>query len=422
MFLNEINLETFKSHLSLNLPLKRFTIFIGPNSSGKSSIFQAILMLKRSLENIPPPNGFITNPDSVELGKFKDIVTLGQTTDTVSIGIKGNNIFIPGLFEVASNLQFDYNVSVEEEGLTDVSFKAEIDDHTLVFDSKRNENPVVRFKNNISNVQLNTQQPRLEGMHPRVNLKTSDEHLERKFYKLFGTGDLTKSLLKKFHYVPFFRVATKYGEILTLKQDDFLNNDSTKIIRGLLNSLSKDPDLLNEVSDLMQQLTGKSIRPRGLDLENDQQGTTIDFVKDGFSNAITNEGTGPNQAILLLSVLAGTSFQSVLAIDEPEIHLHPKAQSKLGKIMIEIGKLQNKQIIFATHSEHMLYPFLSSIKSKSENSLTPDDVAIYYFSNTDENLSKVESLPINERGQIKGGLKGFWEEDLKMLEEFSKDD
>ena len=48
--------------------------------------------------------------------------------------------------------------------------------------------------------------------------------------------------------------------------------------------------------------------------------------------------------------------------------------------MIDLGKTQDKQIIFATHSEHMLYPFLASIASKQENSLKPSDVAIYYVS------------------------------------------
>ena len=86
--------------------------------------------------------------------------------------------------------------------------------------------------------------------------------------------------------------------------------------------------------------------------------------------------------------------------------------------MIELGKTQDKQIIFATHSEHMLYPFLASIASKQENSLKPSDVAIYYVSIDEKtNLSTIEYLEIDNNGQIRGGLKDFWEDDFQVFSE-----
>ena len=48
MKLAQISLENFKSHRESSFELKPITIFIGPNSCGKSSILQSLLMLKNT--------------------------------------------------------------------------------------------------------------------------------------------------------------------------------------------------------------------------------------------------------------------------------------------------------------------------------------------------------------------------------------
>jgi len=144
----------------------------------------------------------------------------------------------------------------------------------------------------------------------------------------------------------------------------------------------------------------------------------VDFVKKGFSNAIVNEGTGPNQVILLLSIILGVPNGSIIAIDEPEIHLHPNAQSKLAKIIMRISREENKQIIFSTHSEHMLYPFLAAVSDKK---IKPNEVSICYFDQNENGSPRVERLEINEHGQLKGGLKGFWDADIEAFSEFLRD-
>jgi AAA15 family ATPase/GTPase len=72
----ELSLENFKSHQKTgNLKLKRITILIGPNSSGKTAFFQPLLLLKQSLmsksQAIEPLS---LNGDLVSLGSFSDFV------------------------------------------------------------------------------------------------------------------------------------------------------------------------------------------------------------------------------------------------------------------------------------------------------------------------------------------------------------
>ena len=408
--------------MDLHLKFRKFTIFIGPNSSGKSSILQSMLILKNSLKN-DQPSQIALRRDAYDYGAFSDIVTFGLDGN-VSIAFNGN-LILDQRFADAYEQQaiFNYKLTFNKTGTIGVDFYFRIQDYELEFFWENDQDVRVNFQDIHTKKQYQISRYTLNGIHPNLTLNGSDE-LARSFNRLFQNGTLTKQLMDDFHYVPFFRTATKYSTKLTRFQLDVLESKPEELMSAIFSNLSKDTKLLDKVSLFMKELTGKTVRTRNVDLQfdiNQTPGVTLDFIRNNFSNSVINEGTGPNQAILLLYAMLGTKPHSVIAIDEPELHLHPKAQSQLAKIMIDISAKDSKQIIFATHSEYMIYPFLNSIANK-KNGLTLNDVAIYYFDLDEKrNLSKIEPLPINEHGQITGGLKGFWDADLEIISEYESD-
>ena len=302
MQLTKIFLENFKAHEKLELPLKKFTIFIGSNSSGKSTILQSILILKRTLTRPQYQQmNLIMKTDSVDLGEFKDIITFGDVDKSFSIHLAGSKILEHGIEENHKTLStFGYKIEYDKNGIKEVYLAGHVNYFQFGFDWKRYETiqGYARLKNDTS---LKLQELTLEGFHPRMRISENNE-ISHRFDKIFGDGSYTKHLLEDFHYVPFFRVATKYGELLTRFSEDFLLNEPEHLIRFLMSNLSKEPKLLEAVSKLMEQLIGKSIQARPLDLSQTlaDQGITVDFIKKGFRNAITNEGTGPNQDFIII--------------------------------------------------------------------------------------------------------------------------
>ncbi len=430
MFIDQIILENFKSFPRIELTLSPINILIGHNSSGKSSILQSLLILKNSLAQTPKTYGLTLISNSYDFGDFEDIVNFGDDSKDGSIQIVGSKIIPKGFFENRNHMEFRYETIQTKEGTSEVYLSTKNKNVETTFDWRQKDiaEPRTRIVGLVDPTPIKLK-GKIDGLNVRMTAESvtnsgNSMSLAKNFNEIFQNGEFTKHLLDDFHYVPHYRTATKYGVKLIGVPMDLLSSKPEEIISATLSKLSKNTKLLEQVSSFINQLTGKTIRPRNIDLRDTEnsQGVTLEFIKNGFANAISNEGTGSNQAILLLCIIAGTPKGSVIAIDEPEIHLHPSAQTKLARILLDIVKKDDKQIIFTTHSEHMLYPFLASIKSKSENSLSPNDVAVYYFDHTDEGIAKVEKLPINEHGQIKGGLKGFWEEDLNILEEFSEND
>lgn len=133
-------------------------------------------------------------------------------------------------------------------------------------------------------------------------------------------------------------------------------------------------------------------------------------------NTIMHEGSGLNQLVNMLAVLAVSPAGSIVTIEEPELHLDPASQARLMGIMARQATEEGKQVVFTTHSDHLLYPLLAYVEKK-DHPLACGDVAIHYF-DTDESgeMAGVERLEINERGQVQGGLRGFWDADMRAMD------
>jgi len=113
----------------------------------------------------------------------------------------------------------------------------------------------------------------------------------------------------------------------------------------------------------------------------------------------------------------------LVAIEQPEIHLHPKLQAELGDVFITsaLGDRRNT-FMLETHSEHLLLRIMKRMRQTFEKSLPdgvppvhPQDVSVLYVE-PDGNRSIVREMPLNERGElVKAWPGGFFEEGLREV-------
>jgi predicted ATPase len=122
---------------------------------------------------------------------------------------------------------------------------------------------------------------------------------------------------------------------------------------------------------------------------------------------LTHVGVGVSQVlpILVLSLLAQPD--STLVFEQPELHLHPRVQTRLADFFIAMSML-GKQCIVETHSEYLInrLRYLSAISKGKDIS----DRVILYFVEKDGGHSRYKPIRINEFGVIPDWPKGFFDE------------
>jgi hypothetical protein len=138
--------------------------------------------------------------------------------------------------------------------------------------------------------------------------------------------------------------------------------------------------------------------------------------KTGIELTPQDVGVGISQT---LPVIIGALHikEGLLAIEQPELHIHPALQIAIGDLFIT--RIRESRICFLleTHSEHLMLRFLRRIRETEENDLPPgkaplrpDQLAVYYVEQDETGVS-LFSIHISEDGEfIDRWPKGFFSE------------
>jgi len=133
-------------------------------------------------------------------------------------------------------------------------------------------------------------------------------------------------------------------------------------------------------------------------------------------------GIGVSQVMPVL-VSAYASHEKIIAIEQPEIHLHPALQAELGDLFIASALGSNNNTLFLeTHSEHLILRILRRIRETTDGELpegitpiTPEQVAVLYVQPGKEG-SEVIHIPVNEDGEFERPWpQGFFAERAREL-------
>jgi predicted ATPase len=120
----------------------------------------------------------------------------------------------------------------------------------------------------------------------------------------------------------------------------------------------------------------------------------VSFNSDGIDNINPfNLGAGNSYVVKVLITGLMCKQGDTVLIENPEIHLHPKAQAKLGEFFAWLAQ-NGVQVILETHSEHLINKISYQAYSKEINS---DKIKIYYKSSIQEDLIPIG---INHRGHF----------------------
>ena len=122
----------------------------------------------------------------------------------------------------------------------------------------------------------------------------------------------------------------------------------------------------------------------------------------GPKRNLIDVGYGVSQALPILTELLREDSPKMFLLQQPEVHLHPKAQAALGSLFCNLAA-SGKQIIVETHSDYILDRARMDIRD-GKTDLKPDDISILYFER-DELDVNIHSIRMDEDGN-------FWDAPL----------
>lgn len=160
-------------------------------------------------------------------------------------------------------------------------------------------------------------------------------------------------------------------------------------------SLDKSLVKYQESSTLASQVNYWLTYILGLDIQliterRNEEKVDIKFKSDGIPNLLPSQlGAGVSYLVKILILCLRASKGDVVMIENPEIHLHPAAQSRLGDFFAFVASA-DIQLILETHCEHLLNRLRYEVY---KGSIASDNVIVYYKENIEKHFQIIHILP-----------------------------
>ncbi|WP_425408734.1 AAA family ATPase [Hyphococcus sp.] len=120
-----------------------------------------------------------------------------------------------------------------------------------------------------------------------------------------------------------------------------------------------------------------------------------------LSLEIADVGFGFSQILPVISLIVSSRPDSLMVIEQPEVHLHPDMQAAFGDLLVRLSNLQDgnrqRHFIVETHSEYLLTEVRAQIAA---GNISADQVSILFFESMNDGNNMVKSADIDENGAI----------------------
>lgn len=427
------NFRGFKN--SGKIHLAPLTFLVGTNSSGKSSIFDALLLLAQS--NFMPLYQLIQQPQwggpLVDLGSYKDCVYQHKLTLPIEIGVE---IVLPHLKSKrrrknnGPNLEILFTLRSTKKDqigrLGSVEITDSITGEKLALKYRRGQITFEMLgRKHVHKFKARGSKRKGESVHyyhPQYHdaFRFFDEIVKSEKHGLLGKRSAFNRIKESFG-LPSWPIIDEVERISSGRAAPRrwysiaeLARTSRRMYFGTGVFSEVDPTMLTELPDprLRYYYRKWKRRPppiesidaglKKLDIGSSIKSTQLSpyhsaiNVRDNITGVISNLidiGYGASQVIPVLRAIMSPS-RGPLFVEQPEIHLHPGAQGTIAEILCEVSR--DRQVIIETHSVHMINRARILI---AEGKMDPSNVTINFVGRSKEG-SAVHSIPLLGNGDF----------------------
>lgn len=383
----ELALRNLKCFEALDLPCAPLTVLTGHNGAGKSTALQSLLLIAQGLR---------ANSDSGELPLNGELIALGTGRDVLHGDARQLSLGASGTGDPLENISwtFEYESGLGRRGLMPLR-------KATYVGTDRSPKPV-------------------DGL--RTSIVPESKLLPALRDAVFLSGD--REVRSQSSLVPRsmaqFQSVRKQGDVGTEGEYAaywYLECSDEEVDRGRRRRGANDKR--QTVRSQVDAWTGElfpGVRTQALRLD---VASPIQLsFRIGWDSPWArpwNVGYGVAYAFPMIVCLLTARAGSIVVIDSAEAHLHPRAQSAVGRMLGQMAGA-GLQIFVETHSDHLLNGVRLAVR---EGLVAPKDVALHFFAATgDAGGPDVTALSLDRNGAIDNWPAGFFdqaEQDLSVL-------
>ena len=372
------------------IDIRPLTILAGANSSGKSSIMQPLLMLKQTLEAPYDPGSLLIDGPNVqftEAAQFLSTLPDGKKTDRFQIQIEiQEHAYLDSVQTVFrkgdSTIEIVKMVGEKKSASHPPSFPAE--GITLAPNSYHSKHSGI-----LTTLPDNVTREIIKSIH-LPGLRGNPE----RSYKLTGTDSRYPGTFENYVATLIHEWQERTDKPLETLGNPFDRYDLGEDFQNYQN-YSNPAAILAEVLDILG-LTGhiraKKIGDTRIELQVGRllhhRNNEVDMVD------ITDVGFGVSQVLPVLVALIVARPSQLVYLEQPELHLHPRAQVVLAQVLADAAK-RGVRVVAETHSSLLLLGVQTLV---AEGYLSAELVKLHWFSRNKDGVTEVSSVDLDEAG------------------------
>ena len=356
----EIRLENFKRFRDLTLNTANLTVLTGANGAGKTSILHSLLLARQIARQPGRSYVELNGVDTLELGGPEDVIHREASDDLAAVEV------------------------LDTEGTRRRwSFRATSTTDTRTLNATVVDRPD-DYRGALAESAPQFSYLCAERLGPRDVLSASAADVAE--LDVGSRGEFVAQVLASF--------------------------DRSRISTGRLESSTTE----TQISSLLHQTEswmGKIVHPIQIDAEwfPNTSVTRLRFKTPGIRTEWTrapNAGFGISYALPIVVAALRAEVGGLLLVENPEAHLHPAGQSKIGGFLARVAA-DGVQIFLETHSDHILNGIRVAVADGSA-ALLPEQVVIHFFRAEDDGGPVLQSMELQRTGQLTAWPAGFFDQ------------
>lgn len=370
--IKKIKIKNFKCfQQATSFEFSKLNLLTGVNGRGKSSLLQTFLILSQSAWKDKNLNKLMINDELIRLGSFEDI----KNSET----------------KMEEHIHFNFTIDAQIDKDITIEYKEDVDNNSQAQLVKLEIHPVDRNDDKSCFINL------IKQIH---------------FISADRLGPL--KYVEKTSLTEFIHVGPRGEQTINI----LANSINMRNVNDILYIGSDSKSLIQQTSEwLAYILDGGRIDIKGREKESSVLYPLLNNRSNSFSYKPINVGFGYSYILpLIVSGLIAKPGE-IIIIENPEAHLHPKAQSRITEFFVKVASC-GVQVFMESHSEHVLNCLRISALNPATG-IDAKDISIHYFN---EEFAS-EKLIMDTKGRILNWPNGFFDQqeiDLATIFKYSR--